>query len=339
MDDPLAPRGFFHPGPQTAAYELTAEDVVFSLGKAADAAFSAYASEYEGLDVAIVDRYTVRIRLSTPLSPILFLPKLTNYAGGFIVSQRAFEAMGHDAFAKHPVGTGPFVFQRYDPGSALVLTAYDGYFRGRPQLDGVTIRFLPDIHRREAAFKRGELDVIAGSGEKGWIASVDALKGIVVDTFGVGEVATLYFNTRMPPMDDRRVRKAIAYALDRNQFSRCTSPRLVGKAFSPVPTSLVPGGLSPAECVCLGLDYATDLSRSRQLLAEAGYADGFLLDLVTSEKRLYRAYYESIRDQLARIGIRCRIHIQTHAQMHRTIRQAPRALVVYVPGGRMRIPI
>ncbi|MGA6925357.1 MAG: ABC transporter substrate-binding protein, partial [Desulfosarcina sp.] len=160
---------WFHPGPLTEAYELTAEDVVYSFQKAGRRECCSYAGEYEGITVEAVDRYTVRITVDQPVSSILFLPKLTDYAGGFIVSKRAREAMGADGYMRHPVGTGPFMFSRHIAGEQVVLTAHDRYFRGRPLLDGIQIRMVPEIAEREADLKAGRLDVIMGSGEKGWL--------------------------------------------------------------------------------------------------------------------------------------------------------------------------
>src|SRR5690606_35150405 len=124
----------WHPGPQTESYELTADDVVFSLQKSANTDTSAYANDYVGMAVEQVDDYTVRITLDTPLSPVPFLPRVANYGGGFIMSQRAVEAMGPDAIKTHPVGTGPFRFQAYTPQNAIELIAWDDYFRGAPKL-------------------------------------------------------------------------------------------------------------------------------------------------------------------------------------------------------------
>lgn len=320
----------FHPGPLTGAYELTAEDVVFSLKKSARREFCAYAGEYAGMQVEAVDRYTVRISVENPVSSILFLPKLTNYAGGFIVSKRAFEAMGYAVFKQHPVGTGPFVFSQSAPCDKLVLKAHNAYFRGRPQLDGVQIHFVPDIKAREEALKSGQLDVILGSGEQGWAEKIVQSPGIALDTHGVGEVATLYFNVAMKPLDDIRVRRAIGYALNREAFLDTTSRRFVGAVYSPVPDRFLPGGLTQADVTGLGVDYAQDRTRARQLLAEAGYPDGFSLDLVTSEKRLYRNYYEALRQQLSQVGIVCRVKVATHSEMHRIIRSQPPPLVIYV---------
>ena len=78
--------------------------------------------------------------MDTPLSPTLFLPKVANYAGGFIVCMKAYDALGADAFKTNPVGTGPFMFQSYTPQNSVELVANDQYFRGAPKLAGVSVR-------------------------------------------------------------------------------------------------------------------------------------------------------------------------------------------------------
>ena len=321
---------WFHAGPGVAAHELTADDVVFSFQKSADPEFCAYAGEYAGLTVVAVDRYTVRITPDTPLSAILFLPKLTNYAGGFIVSQKAIRTMGYQGFRQHPVGTGPFVFRYYEPGQKLVLRAHQRYFRGRPQLSGVEFAFVPDVGMREAGLKAGTLDVIMGSGEKGWLEKMAAQPGVRIDTHGVGEVATLYLNTRSHPLDDIRVRRAIAFALNRQAFLDTASDQLVGDVYSPVPAPFLPGGIPKAEVEKLHLAYPHDLKRARQLMRDAGYASGFTLDLLTSEKRLYRTYYDEMRRQLAKINVHCRILVTSHSKMHKQIRRTAMPMVIYV---------
>ncbi|WP_419660703.1 ABC transporter substrate-binding protein [Desulfosarcina variabilis] len=321
---------WFHAGPGVAAHELTADDVVFSLQKSADPDFCAYAGEYAGLTVMAVDRYTVRITLDRPLSAILFLPKLTNYAGGFIVSRKAIKTMGYQGFKKHPIGTGPFFFEDYKPGQNLVLKAHQRYFRGRPLLAGVEFSFIPEVDQREAGLNAGTLDVIMGSGEKGWLEKMAAQPGVLIDTHGVGEVATLYLNTCQKPLDDIRVRRAIAFALNRQAFLDTVSDQLAGEVYSPVPDPFLPGGISKADAEKLFLFYRNDLERARQLMRAAGYANGFALDLVTSEKRLYRVYYEEMRRQLARIDIRCHISVVSHSKMHALIRQTALPMVIYV---------
>jgi peptide/nickel transport system substrate-binding protein len=319
----------FHPGPGTESYELTADDAVFSLRKSADPAHSTYAGEYAGMTFEKLDTYTVRITLDEPISPILFLPKIADYAGGFIVSKRAVEAMGYEAFKSHPVGTGPFMFESYDPGRDLRLKAYKRYFRGRPLLEGVEIRFIPSMKKRWAGLLAGDLDVIAGSGGKGWLEKMERVPHIRLDLFGVGEVVTLYLDTSSKPLNDIRVRRAIAYALDRKAFLREVSGRLIEAAYSPIAAQFLPGGMDEKEVTRLHLDYAVNLKKARQLMTEAGYKDGFSLNLVSSIKRIYRTDYEIMRGQLARIGIDCHIRIVPHATMHKLIRQGGYPLVLY----------
>ena len=91
---------FFHSGPVCPAHELTADDVVFSLGKAADPTSSRYAGSYTGLTVEKIDDFTVKIISEKPLSPRLFLSRIANYSGGFIMSREG--GRGKDGGGGHP---------------------------------------------------------------------------------------------------------------------------------------------------------------------------------------------------------------------------------------------
>lgn len=319
----------FHAGPTNPAYELTADDVIFSLNKSKDKEFSAYSGEYVGMIIEKIDPYRVQIILGKAVSPMLFFPKITNYGGGFIVSQKAIETMGYDAFTQHPIGTGPFAFQEYDKTGYLSLKAHHQYFRGRPLLDGVQIHFIPDVKTRFDMLKKGELDVITGSGKKGWIESMENEKDVIIDTHGVGEVASLYFNTQMKPINDIRVRQAIAFCLSRQTFLYTNTPQTSGSVYSQVPEQFLPGGLSREDVRILNLEYFQDLDKARQLLNKAGYPNGFTLDLISSEMLEYQAYYNSLKQQLAKINITCNVKVETHSNMHKQIRQTPYPIVIY----------
>ncbi|MBN2123776.1 MAG: polyamine ABC transporter substrate-binding protein [Deltaproteobacteria bacterium] len=320
----------FHPGPRTEAYELTSEDVIYSLQKAADPIRSAYSGEYTGMTFERVDAHTLRIILEKPLSSVIFLPKIADYSGGFIVSKRALEAMGDEAFAAHPVGTGPFRFEDYLPKDRVRLAANDGYFRGSPLLDGVDVLFLPDIARREHGLRSGGLHLIYGLREGRWIKKMRK-EGMTVDVFGVGDIATVYFNMSNPFLKDLRVRRAIAYALDRDAFLAAFDGEGVGtKVTSPVPARYLPGGLSDSEVRELGLDFECNPERAAKLMAEAGCPQGFSLEVYSSEASMYREPYKIIRKQLSRINIDLRIHVVAHATMHEMIRRDLNPMVVYV---------
>jgi peptide/nickel transport system substrate-binding protein len=319
-----------HPGPQTEQYQLTADDVVFSLRRAADPSVSAYAGDYEGMTVTKVDAFTVELAFETPLSSILFFPKVADYAGGFIVCRKAVESLGDHGFAAHPVGTGPFVFGGRVAGERVSLAANASYFRGRPLLDGVEVHYIPKFEERDRHLRDGELDVIFGSEETDWFESIRGDDSIKVDVFGVGQVITMHLNTARPPLDDPRVRQALAYAVDREVFRSHFAEGVVENVYSPVPADFLPGGLTRDEVERLGLEYAHDPEKARSLLAEAGLADGFALKLVTSERGHYVANYESLRDQLAAIGVEIDLEVVEHREMHKRIREDENAIVIYV---------
>jgi peptide/nickel transport system substrate-binding protein len=162
---------YCHPGPETGEYQLTADDVLYSLQRSANPESSAYAGDYQGMTASKIDNFTIAISFDTPLSSILFFPKVSNYAGGLIVCSRAERAMGREAFARHPVGTGPFRFQSLGIDNTIRLEPNDRYFRGVPRLNGVEVHYLPTFSIRAQALKDGELDVIFGSESSPWTTS------------------------------------------------------------------------------------------------------------------------------------------------------------------------
>jgi peptide/nickel transport system substrate-binding protein len=318
-----------HPAGAMAAYELTSEDVVYSLEKAADPERSAYAGEYAGMTFEAVDDYTVKITLETPLSPVLFYPKVANYSGGFIVCKQAVEALGDDKFKTNPVGTGPFMFERYSPQEKIELVANPDYFRGAPLLDGVEYRYMADITSREAGLLSGELDVINGIPDSQWVTKMQD-SGVMVDVFGVGEVAVVHFNSSVTPLDDPAVRQALAYAMDRDEFLALFGEPVAENVYSAVPAKFLAGGMTQAEVEELGLAYDVDRELAMQMLADAGYPDGFSLEVITSEMTGYRRIYENMQAQLAEVGVDMEVTVVDHSTMHAQIRQDVNPIVVYI---------
>jgi peptide/nickel transport system substrate-binding protein len=277
-----------------------------------------------------VDDYTVNVTLEQPLSPVLFYPKVANYSGGFIVCSQAVEALGDDKFKTYPVGTGPFMFDSYRPQERVTLMANPDYFRGAPQIDGVEYRYMADISSREAGLLAGELDVINGIPDTAWVDRMASESGYTVDVFGVGEVATVHFNTSVTPLDDPEVRKALAYAMDRDEFLALFGEPVAENVYSPVPAKFLAGGLTQEEVEGLGLAYDVDRDAARQMLADAGYPDGFALEVITSEMTGYRRIYENMQAQLAEVGIDLTVNVVDHSTMHAQIREDVNPIVVYI---------
>jgi peptide/nickel transport system substrate-binding protein len=312
------------------AYELTSDDVVWSLQKSADKARSAYAGDYSGMTFAAVDPSTVKVTLDSPLSKALVYPKLANYSGGYILCRKAAEKLGADGLKTHPVGTGPFTFKRYSPKEKVELVANEAYFRGKPQLDGIEFLYMPDLSSRELGLLGGQLDVANGIADNAWLKKMEANADVKVDVFGVGEVVTIHLNSRIAPLDKLPVRQAIAYALDRTEFQALTGARVSELVYSPVPAQFMPGGLTQAEAAAKGVEYKTDREKAKKLLADAGFPNGFSLSMVTSELPSYRVIYESMQAQLAKVGIKIELKVVDHTSYHATIRKDTNPIVVYV---------
>jgi peptide/nickel transport system substrate-binding protein len=320
-----------HPTGSSGAYELTSEDVVFSFEKAANSETSAYSGEYRGMTFEADGPYSVRITLETPLSSALFFPKIAAYGGGFIVCKQHVESVSADDLKTSPVGTGPFMFQSYTPQVGVELLANDDYFRGAPQLAGVSLRYIAELTSLELALRGGELDVINGGPDQAWINKMQNVPGIKVDVFGVGEVAILYFNPNIEPLDNVEVRKAISHALDREEFLAVVGGSPYAEiVYSPVPVAFLPGGMTEQEITSQGLDYAYDPDLARQMLADAGYPNGFTLDVITSEMTGYRTLYESLQYQLSQVGITVNLQVVDHNSFHSMIREDLNPLVIYI---------
>jgi peptide/nickel transport system substrate-binding protein len=318
------------PSEGVPAYELTSDDVVYSLRKAANKDTSAYASDYAGMTFANPAPYSVTVTLDKPLSTALLYPRFANYSGGYILCKQAADKLGPDGLKTHPVGTGPFVFKAYSPKEKVDLVANDAYFRGKPLLDGIEYRYMADLNSRELGLRGGQLDVIYGQGDDKWVDQVSTAPNVKVDVFGVGEVTSIFFNTTKPPFDRLEVRQAVASALNRDEFLALYGPRVSQKVESPVPGAFMPGGVPDAELKAKNLDYPYDLTVARQLLEDAGFPNGFSFSVVASEMPAYRVIYESIQAQLAKVGIRMEVNVVDHATMHDQIRKDVNPLVVYV---------
>jgi peptide/nickel transport system substrate-binding protein len=314
----------------TEAYPLTAADVVFSLQKAANPDTSGVAGTYEGFTFEAVDDATVKVIAPSPISAAVFMPKFTNYAGGYIVCQQAYEALGADGFANEPVGTGPFKFSAYTPQTSTVLVANDDYFRGAPKLAGVEVRYIADNTARELGLQSGELHVANGLPEAQFVDRINQEGALVADVFGVGEAVWLNLDVTNEYLQDPRVREAIILAVSQENHVALAGAPVGQPIYSVVPTGLVEGSLTQEEAEAAGVLYTQDLDRARQLLSDAGYADGFTLNLVTSEQAAYLTQYTVLQEELAQIGIDVEVEVVQHAVMHEQIRAGSNAITIYI---------
>jgi peptide/nickel transport system substrate-binding protein len=303
--------------------------VVFSFQKAANPDTSGVSAEYTDYVFEAVDDATVKVTVPSPLGVGVFLPKFANYAGGYIICQQAYEALGADGFANEPVGTGPFKFSAYTPQTSVTLVANDDYFRGAPKLGGVEVRYIADNTARELGLQSGELHVANGLPEAQFVDRINQEGNLTADVFGVGEAVWMNLDTTNEYLQDVKVREAIILAISRDNHVALAGSPVGEPIYSVVPTGLVAGSLSQEEADAAGVNYQQNIDRAKELLAEAGYADGFTLNLVVSEQATYLTQYTVLQEELAQIGITVELEVVQHAVMHEQIRAGSNAIVIY----------
>ena len=307
--------------------ELTAEDVVFSLTKAAEKTTSSAYKEYSAVtSVEALDPYTVKITLGEKVP--FFLGAVVNYHGGFILSKKAWEALGDQA-PMNPVGTGPFAFVKYQSKRFIELKSHTDYFRGKPLIDKITYRYMPDEATRELAFDKDEIDLFYGRREARWVQNQEKKKNCAVDVFGLGELRNLHLNVSQKPLDDIRVRKAIAHAINRQGLVTFIGPEVCSAANAVVPAGYL--GHSDNATV-----YDHDIAKAKELLAQAGFADGLTLKTVITKVESLRLPMMVIQEQLRLAGITLDLQVVEHSAFHKLIRQNQSSLVLY---GASRFPV
>ena len=209
-------------------------------------------------EVNKVDDFTVSFTLQHPWAE--FLPLLTSPTGiaSYIPSPKA---VAEDKQNRAPVGTGPFIFKEWLSGDRLVVVKNPNYWRkGQPYLDQIVYRLMPDMQTRFASLQAGEVDIIYTDMGKDILTAKEdpSLQVWASDNSGAG---IFYFNTEKAPMDDVRVRRALAHAWNQEQYIQT-----IHKGVHPVAKD--PFG---ANSTCEDVGYREpDLEAARKLIKEYG---------------------------------------------------------------------
>jgi peptide/nickel transport system substrate-binding protein len=245
----------------------------------------------------VLDSYTVKINLNWDFSgfPVTLASPVAS-----IVSPSAVEDLGDD-FNEKPVGTGPFKFDTWDYGNELVLVTNEDYFDGAPRLEKLVFKTIYESTGRKEAILNGEIDVlVSGRILSADLSELEAHPDLHVHKGAGLTIEFLGFNGLKPPLNDSRVKWAIAYSLD---YEKIIDDALAG--FGERVGVAVPRGILGYKDVPL---IQRDLERATQLLEEAGYSNGFDITLTYNiESSERRQVAELIRDQLADVGINVNI--------------------------------
>jgi peptide/nickel transport system substrate-binding protein len=288
-----------------------AEAVVFTFERIIDPDHPAHDAEilnealYKDIEKVQADGSDrVRFHLARPVARGLFLGNLTVYTA-FIVppGKLATEADRAD-FGRNPVGTGPFVFDRWEAGQRITLRAFPGYWGGKPSVERVVVLAIKENGSRRRLIETDEVDAVDGVNpiDVARLGEADGVRVIEQPGMSVGYLA---FNCAKKPLDDPRVRRALALAIDREAIVRLNFHGYAQVAPQVTPPTVLPlpeGQTAPVR----------DLDEARRLLGEAGIEDGLKLTLWAMPiPRPYmpepKKIAQLIKGQLAEVGVTCEI--------------------------------
>lgn len=270
--------------------ELTSEDVKYTLELAKESPMVGML--YEAIDeVEIVDKYTVIVKTTEPFGPLLHhLSHIT----ASIMNKEYNEST--EEYNIKPMGTGPYMLENWIAGDRVILNSHKDYFRGEAPIKNVVVRNIPEENSRVIGLETGEVHLSQD------ILSISRMSILGDPSLELQEMSALGisymgFNVQRGVLQDKRVRQAIAYAINRDEIIDTILMGSVEKAnglFGPG----VFGYSEEAETI------GFDLEKAKSLLAEAGYPNGGIdLLVTTSGSETNTQIMTIVQAQLKEIGI------------------------------------
>lgn len=257
-------------------------------------------SNYTSIDsVEVIDEFTVQFKLNSA-DPVL-LTKLAGY-GAVIVPPKYVQENDDEFFNNNPVGTGPFKMTGYKRDQEIVLEKNPDYWKeGLPKLDKVTFKVIPEASTRLAELQTGNIDVM----KRVEVAQAETVKDTsyleLIDV-GTPTVFSLRFDPGQKPMDNKLVRQAINYAVDKQAIiDEILSG--YGQQISTYQSELSFGNnpdLKP---------YPYDPEKAKELLAEAGVAEGTTLDVyIPGNDGNFKEITQAVAFYLEEVGLKMNIN-------------------------------
>ena len=276
--------------------ELTSADVKFSLERMQNS--PAVAHIIGAVDsIEVIDRYTVKVTTSEPFGPLLYH---LAHAATSILNEKAVNA-GGDNYGQNPVGTGPYQFVDWVVGDQVVLKAFDDYYGDKPAIENAIFRSIVEGTNRAIALETGEVHIAYD------IEPIDTALIKDNDNLTLLEdesLSTAFFgmNTQKAPFDNVKVRQAIGYAISQEDIIETV---VLGAGIA-ANSSIGPKvfGHNPEAKY-----YKQDVEKARQLMAEAGYGDGFKTTVWTNDNPLRLQIAQIMQAQLRQIGIDMSIEV------------------------------
>lgn len=274
---------------------LTADDVVFSVKRITNPEFkSPQLGQFNKIvEAEAIDKHTVRLTTDGAYPALLAqLVKLS------IVSKAYAEKVGDEQLNLEPLGSGPYKFVEWNKGIKVTLARNDNYWRGTPPFANVEFAAVPDAATRMADLRTGKADLVVGLNPDD-AAQLGNASGVAVLSSPTERIGYFMMNTQAGVLTDKRVRQAVAHAIDRQLIVDA----LLG-GYSQVTNQL----LTPAHFGYIdGLEwYPYDVDKAKALLAEAGLSDGAEIEIITSP-RFDQRIIQAIQQQLTDVNLTLKI--------------------------------
>ncbi|MFD1378730.1 ABC transporter substrate-binding protein [Fodinicurvata halophila] len=308
---------------------FTAEDVAFTIERAPDvpnspSSFSLYINDIA--EVEIVDEHTVRFHTEEPV-PLM----ANNLSTVAIISKKHAEGASTEDFnsGEAAVGTGPYQFVSYTPGEEVEMAAYDDYWGDEPQWDNVTFRPVTSASARVAGLLSGDIDVIEGVPTND-VASLEEDEDVSIWQGISNRVIYIHLDSDREvtpqitakdgseienPLRDTKVRKALSIAIDRESIVEDVMEGIAIPA-----GQLLPEGFFGVSEDIEVPEYQPE--RAQELLAEAGYEDGFRMTVHGPAGRYIND--EQVLQAVAQMWSRLGIETEVETIRSRSISAAPR---------------
>ena len=283
---------------------VTADDVKFTFERYKGASAKLLKDKVKEVQVVAPNRVRFVLREAWPDFMAFYGTSATGAA--WIVPKKYVEKVGDDGYKKAPVGAGPYKFVSFEPGVELVLEAFPDYWRKAPSVKRLVMRTISDESTRAVAVKTGEVDAgyLFGGAVAEDLKRSPGIRVVAPLLYGIYWLDFLERWDPKSPWHDRRVRLAASLAIDRDAINQAEMLGL-GKAAG----AFVP----PQFDFALAVEPPRhDVARAKQLMAEAGYANGFDGGDLTPLPP-YTSLGESVGSFLGVIGIRTRVRTMERA--------------------------
>lgn len=287
-----------------AGYDFTASDVLWSAQQGVESSVSNYIwGMFDVENWEIQDDYTIDVKTFGPFGPIFAY--LSDTSVGLITDQQAYEEQTPEEYSRNPTGGyGPYQFVEWVAGDHITYKRFEDYYGAKPYYANLVLRNIADDVARALALEAGEVDVIYNVDTASAQNLIDS-PAVDVITFPAYFLIHIGFNSEVKPFDDVRVRQALRYALDLDSIVN-----LAFNGFSDVADGAWPKAFSAYEPnTNPETAYEYNPEKAKELLAEAGYADGFEFEMIVQDTAAWVQMAEMVQNAYAAIGVKANVQV------------------------------